>query len=44
MVVAEELKRRKKTWRKQNYKWMGKWGIKCEDYPNSKEEIKKVCT
>lgn len=40
MIVAKELKRRKKTWRKQNDKWMGKGGINWQDCPNSKEEIK----
>lgn len=41
MIDAEELKWRKKTWRNQNYKWMRKWGINWQCYPNSKEEIKK---
>jgi len=41
MIAAEELKCRKKTWNKQNDKWMSKWGINWQDFPNSKEEIKK---
>jgi len=41
IVVLEELMRRKKTWGKQNDKWLDKWGIKWQDCPNSKEEVKK---
>ena len=41
IVVTMELTRRKKNWGKQNDKWLGKWGIKWQDFPNSKEEVKK---
>lgn len=40
LIYMEELKCRKKTWRKLNDKWMRKWGINWQDCPNAKEEIK----
>ena len=38
--MEEELDRRKKTWMKQNKKWLSKWNIKLHECPNIKEEIK----
>lgn len=34
-------KSRKKTWMKENKKWLGKWDITLHDCPHAKEEIKK---
>ena len=42
-LAMEELDHRKKTWMKQNKKWLSKWNIKLHECPNTKEEIKKVC-
>ncbi|KAH9299455.1 hypothetical protein KI387_031137, partial [Taxus chinensis] len=40
MVIEDNLERRKKTWMKQNTKWMEKWGIHFQECPNSNREIK----
>ena len=40
LVVKEELNRRKKTWMKQNKKWLGKWDINLHDCPQAKEDKK----
>jgi hypothetical protein len=39
--MEEELDCRKKTWMKQNKKWLSKWNIKLHECLNTKEEIKK---
>ncbi|KAH9293516.1 hypothetical protein KI387_041284, partial [Taxus chinensis] len=40
MVTEDNLERRKKTWMKQNNKWMNKWGINFQECPNNNREIK----
>ena len=39
--MKEELDRRKKTWMKQNKKWLSKWNTKLHECPNTKKDIKK---
>ncbi|KAH9297612.1 hypothetical protein KI387_029294 [Taxus chinensis] len=40
MVIEDNLEHRKKTWMKQNTKWMEKWGIHFQECPNNNREIK----
>lgn len=40
IAMEKELERRKKTWMKQNKKWLSKWNITLHEHPNTKEEIK----
>ena len=40
--MEEEIGCRKKTWMKQNKKWLSKWNIKLHECPNIKKEIKKI--
>lgn len=42
IAMEEELDRRKKTWMKQNKKWLSKWNIKLHECSSTNEEIKKV--
>ena len=39
--MEKELDSKKKTWMKQNKKWLSKWNINLHECPNTKEEIKK---
>ena len=40
-MKGEALNRRKKTWMKQNIKWLAKWNIKLQDCPNTNVDIRK---
>ena len=42
--MEDELGRRKKTWMKQNKKWLSKWNIKLHECPNTKKGIKIFVT
>ena len=44
VTVEEELGRRRKTWMKQNKKWLSKWNIKLHECPSTKKEIKNFVT
>lgn len=41
IVMEEGLNRRKKTWMKQNKKWLNKWNIQLHECLNTNGEIKK---
>jgi hypothetical protein len=41
LAMDEELYLRKKTWMKQNKKWVSKWNIKLDECLDTKEEIEK---
>jgi hypothetical protein len=40
VVVNDILCKRKKTWMRQNIKWLNKWGIQLNRCPTKSKEIK----